>query len=101
MSLPTRKPTASPTTVVVGSGIASGSLAFVGASGWVILIQTVGMLLLARLVAVVQGAVPQESADRVSFWKDFWKYWTTRRRDVHADRRRKAHVTVIVPGIRS
>ncbi|HKR51169.1 MAG TPA: hypothetical protein VJT72_16610 [Pseudonocardiaceae bacterium] len=57
----------------------------------------VGVLLLAGLVAIVQGATPQESPDRVSFWKDFWKHWTAKRRDTLANRQRKIKITIAAP----
>jgi hypothetical protein len=97
MSLPLSKPKTSPTAILCGGGVISASLAIGQAPPWMILIWAVKVLLLAGLVAIVHGAIPQEPSDRVSFWKDFWKHWTTRRRDTLAHRQRKVEIALVVP----
>ncbi|MEU1404804.1 hypothetical protein ABZ471_20960 [Streptomyces sp. NPDC005728] len=67
------------TTALVGAGISSvGSLAasFAGAPWGVVLTVALTGLLTVLAQSVIHGTIPQDSADRLTWWQ---AYWTHRR----------------------
>ncbi|WP_371571288.1 hypothetical protein [Streptomyces canus] len=88
---PNGQPRPPRSTALAGAGISSvGSLAatLAGAPWGIVLAVALSGLLIVLVQSVVQGMIPQDSADRLSWWQAYWNHRRARSRATALPERR-------------